>query len=85
MGKFTSVGWRNVSVWGLVGLLVFAAGVALASNHTEEEELWLVFGFRHVNWILRSAVKRILRVPWAYAWRFVVESLSQVRRIRHCF
>ena len=44
MGNFQSVGRRNVSVWGLFGLLSFAVGVALASVKTEEEELWLIVG-----------------------------------------
>ena len=80
MGKFISVGWRNVSVWGFVGLLVFAAGVSLASIRTEEEELWLVVGVGRMDRVLRWAIKEILRVPWANAWGFVVESLSRVPR-----
>lgn len=35
MGKFKSVGWRNVSVWGLVGLLSLCGAVSLASVATE--------------------------------------------------
>ena len=53
MVKFTSVGWRNVSFWGLFGLLSLAAGVSLASVQTKEEELWLCIGVRFLYNALR--------------------------------
>ena len=68
MAKFKSVGWRNVSVWGLFGLLFFSAGVCLASVKTETEELWLVVGTRHAYYILRWAFKAMKKIPWQLAW-----------------
>ena len=73
MGKFKSVGWRNVSVWGLFGLLSFAAGVSLASVKTEEEELWLVIGFRLVGRALRCVIVKLRQLPWTYVWTRVFD------------
>lgn len=44
MVKFRSVGWRNESVWGLLGLLALAAAITLASVKTVRGELWLHLG-----------------------------------------
>lgn len=85
MGKFNSVGWRNVSVWGFLGLLSLAAGVSLASVKTEEQELWLVVGFRLIGKALRWAIDKASRLPWTYAWTRVADLAflvrSRVRRI----
>lgn len=62
MGKFKSVGWRNVSVWGLFGLLSFA-GVSLASVKTEEQKLWLVVGLRLVGKALRWTIEKASNLP----------------------
>ena len=35
MGKYKNVGWRNVSVWGVSGLLFLAASISLASVQTK--------------------------------------------------
>ena len=51
MGKFKSVGWRIVSVWGVAGLLALAVGVFVASVKTEEERLWVVVG---VGFVMRG-------------------------------
>ena len=72
MTKFKSVGWRNVSVWGLFGLLFFSAGVSLASVKTETEELWLVVGTRHAYYILHWAFKAMESIPWQLAWTRVI-------------
>ncbi len=64
MGKFKSVGWRNVSVWGFLELLSFAAGVSLASVNTDDEELWLVVGFRLVGKVLRWAIDKASKLLW---------------------
>jgi len=44
MVTFKSVGWRNVSVGGFLGLLVLAAAITLAGVKTENGELWLNLG-----------------------------------------
>ena len=68
MGKFKSVGWRNVSVWGFSGLLFLAASISLASVQTKEEELWLIVALRLVaqatSWS-SGKMKRILR-KWVW-------------------
>ena len=48
MGKLHSVGWRNVSVWGLFGLLSFSALVTLASVKTEDDEPWITIWTRTI-------------------------------------
>ena len=53
MGKFHSVGWRNVSVWGLFGLLTFCAFVTLASVKTENDELWITIWARSLKRVLK--------------------------------
>ena len=80
MGKFKSVGWRNVSVWGLFGLLFFAAGVSLASVKTEEEELWLVVGFRLLGKVLRWIFDRVRKLPWRYFWTLIFDFVSLIQR-----
>ncbi len=56
MGKFKSTGWRNVSFWGLFGLLFFCGAISLASIQTEKEEFWLVIGvvliYRASLWVI---------------------------------
>ena len=46
MGKFRSVGYRNVSVWGLFALLALAGGIAVASIRDGHGELWLMLAIR---------------------------------------
>ncbi len=41
MGKFRSVGWRNMSVVGFLGLLFLASMVTLASIRAENGDLWI--------------------------------------------
>lgn len=64
MGKFKSVGWRNVSVWGFAGLLFLAGSISLGSIKTEEGNLWLVVGaqvvMRTFSWSSGKA-KQIMR------------------------
>ena len=81
MGKFKSVAWRNVSVWGFLGLLFLAAAVTLASCKTRDDCLWLTVGIRKVLralwWILKCAASLLtcfFRVPP------VLVSLSRVMR-----
>lgn len=56
MGKFKSIGWQNVSFWGLFGLLFFAGAISLASIQTEKGEFWLVIGvvliYRALLWVI---------------------------------
>lgn len=66
MGKFNSVGWRNVSAWGLFALLAFAAGVSLASVRTEEDELWLLIGARRVVAVVCCTVKKVRKLLWMF-------------------
>lgn len=79
MGKFKSVGWRNVSVWGFSGLLSFAASVSLASVKTEEQELWLIVGFRLVGKALRWGIDKAKNLPWTYVWARVADLAFRVR------
>lgn len=65
MGKFKSVGWRNVSVWGLFGCLSFAAGISLASIKTEDDELWLLIWAR----LLIRAILGIYSIARTVPWR----------------
>ena len=64
MGKFKSTGWRNVSFWGLFGVLFLAAAIGLASVKNEKEELWLILGavllYRASLWG-KDKLKTILR------------------------
>ena len=48
LGKFQTVGWRNVSAWGLLGLFAFALAITLASIQTEEEEFWITVATRKI-------------------------------------
>ena len=64
MGKFHSVGWRNVSVWGLFGLLSLSALVALASVETEHGDLWITVGVRILIRSLRCTLHKIGRISW---------------------
>lgn len=59
MGKFTSIGWRNVSVWGLIGLLSLCGAIALASITTENNELWLILGARLLTHALRWGISPV--------------------------
>ena len=64
MGKFHSVGWRNVSFWGLLGLLSLAGGVSLAGVRTKDEELWLVIGPSFCIHGFRWAWSKTRELPW---------------------
>ena len=59
MGKFKSVGWRNVSVIGLFGLLFLPIGISLASIRSEDGQLWLIWWFKSLRllvlWCVRNA------------------------------
>ena len=76
LGKFQSVGWRNVSVWGLIGLLALAGAVCLASIRTEERVLWCHLGARALGrgfcWSYRR-FRDIERILW---WR-KIQGLTQ--------
>ena len=71
MVKFKTVGWRNVSVWGLFGLLFLSAAISLASIKTAEDHLWLMVGARAIGRILSRIKDEVMRVPWTRAWRSV--------------
>lgn len=64
MIKFRSVGWRNVSVWGLFGLLSLVAAVFVASGQTEDQELWFCVGMPRARRGLRWCEKRVQKLPW---------------------
>lgn len=65
MGKFKSTGWRNVSFWGLFGLLFLAAAISLASVRTEKGELWLVLGAVLVYRAFLWGKHQLKTIPWA--------------------
>lgn len=64
MGKFRSKGWRNVSVWGFLGIHFSVMAIFVASTKTEDETLWLAVGAQHIYqascWLLGT----INRVFW---------------------
>lgn len=74
MVKFNSVGWRNVSVWGFLGLLLLAGGISLGSCCTEEEKLLLVVGFEKVYEVLRWLYFRVVGLPWGKTWATMMGS-----------
>lgn len=76
MGKFKSVGWRNVSVWGLVGLLSLSGAIALASVKTEDDELWLIVGARLLNQALRWGMHLLRAIPWASTSKWMLHVVS---------
>ena len=64
MVKFRSVGWRNVSFWGLFGLLALTGSISLASVKTEEE-LWVCVGVRLLYYALRRLVEQVKNISWS--------------------
>ena len=62
--KFRTVGWRNISAWGLIGLLALPLAITLASMRTEEDEFWIAIFARKVKhgglWLVVLA--RL--IPW---------------------
>ena len=65
MVKFKSTGWRNVSTWGFLGVLIFAAGVSLGSCRTEEkQELFLVVACRAVYRLLGRLGRNLCSLLW---------------------
>ena len=76
MGKFKSVGWRNVSVWGFLGLLSLAGAISLASITTEDEELWLVVGARSLVRALQWGMRLLRKIPWLSTSKRTLHSVS---------
>lgn len=54
MGKFKSVGWRNVSVVGFLGLLLLASVVTLASIRAKNGDLWITLCLRALTRYIRK-------------------------------
>lgn len=52
LGKFRTVGWRNVSVVGFFGLLLLALAVTLASIRTQEGDLWITVGLKALSQLI---------------------------------
>lgn len=79
MGKFRSQGWRNVSVWGFLGIHFAGAAIFVASIKTEDERLWLAIGTQHVYqascWLI-GAIHQVF-------WRSV--GILRKRPYRRCF
>lgn len=78
MGKFRSVGWRNVSVWGFLGLLSLAGAISLASITTEDEELWLVVGARLLNRALQWGMRLLRKISWLSTSKRILHSVSTI-------
>ena len=76
MGKFKSVGWRNVSAWGLIGLLSLSGGISLATVKTENDELWLVVGAQLVNRAFWWGMCLPRKIPWASTSNRIVHFVS---------
>ena len=68
MGKFKSVGWRNVSVWGFSGLLFLAASISLASVQTKEEELWLGVVLHIVAYAASRSFSKMKKMLRKWLW-----------------
>ena len=64
LGKFRAVGWRNVSAWGLLGLLALALAVTLASIQTSGGEFWIVIATRNIIRSTSQLVNLLSLVPW---------------------
>lgn len=62
MGKFKSVGWRNVSVSGFAGLLFLAGSISLASVQTKEGDLWLGVGAQAVMYVSSWSLGKVRQV-----------------------
>ena len=51
--KFQSTGWRNVSVWGLFGILGAVVAISLGSVRTEDGRFWLIIAAHKLwQWIV---------------------------------
>ena len=72
MGKFRSVGWRNISVWGLFGLLFLAGAISIASVREENGELWLMKGLGYFFIAIWWVIEGVKALPWAQYWRSVL-------------
>ena len=81
MGKFKSVGCRNVSVWGLFGLLFFAASVFLASIKTEKDELWLIIWARFLKRAILGAFEKARTIPWKFMYNYVYFRVGHPRQL----
>ena len=75
--KFNSNGWRNVSVWGFVGLLFLAAGIALGSCRTVEGKLFLIFGMETFYKVSQRLCSKMASLPWMKIWSTVVDARYQ--------
>lgn len=64
MVKFRSNGWRNVSVWGLFGVLFLAAGISLGSVKNGEETVWLCVAARRIFIFLWWLCSRAKQISW---------------------
>ena len=64
MVKLRTVGWRNVNVWGVVGLLLLAIMIGLMSRRSKggEGELWIVVSRREVVAASYAAAQWLKRV-----------------------
>ena len=64
MVKLRTVGWRNVNVWGVVGLLLLAIVIGLMSGRSKggKGELWIVVSGREVVAASRTAAQWLQRV-----------------------
>ena len=72
--KFNSNGWRNVSVWGFVGLLLLAAGIALGSCRTVESKLFLIVGMETIHKVLQWLYSKMAALPWMKMWSTMVDA-----------
>lgn len=76
MGKFKSVGWRNVSAFGLIGLLFLSGAISLASVKTENDELWLIVGAHLLIRALRWGMRSLSAIPWASTSNRILHFIS---------
>ena len=83
MVKVRTIGWRNVSVWGLLGLLSLAALISLSSFKTADDQLLLTIALRMLVQAPMEALSLIKRIPWAQGWTIVWCLLAKFyRRLR---
>ena len=76
--KFKTVGWRNVSVWGFVGLMGVAVSIVLLSVEGSEEELWLEKGVAKLGTPLRPVfrVPKTVGMPILHAFKVVFRRIN---------
>ena len=82
MGKFKSVGWRNVSTWGFLGLLTLAGAITLASvRNGDDGDLCFVIGVNFLFEYVRRGVAALKTAKWAQIGRCILTLWAVLRTV----